>query len=361
MRAFVNNKEKLLFYGVLPPENVDGIAISNYHNLGILKEILDVDVVQESNTLFDHNKITLQKVTANLKALLKISANSIRYDYKYFYLIFSLSTFGALKTFLAVIGFKLFSKGRVIIHIHRGDFFTRFLISRINVFLAKIIFWFVNTVIVLSESQKLKFESFYNKPCYVLINTVEHEYDSLRHEQDKEKSEIIFVYISNYLLDKGIIDLLDVFSGMLIHYPTIKLITYGNFSDNNLKKEILSHSCSRIIINGPITGFYKYKEIMDADCLILPSWNEGLPLVLLESMSVGTPLIITKVGLIPEVLGPHYPFYSLPGDKNALKSAIMNFIQSDRKDEISVELRKKYDENYSNSIHKEKLLKIISS
>jgi glycosyltransferase involved in cell wall biosynthesis len=36
--------------------------------------------------------------------------------------------------------------------------------------------------------------------------------------------------------------------------------------------------------------------------LILPSYREGVPNVVMESLSTGTPVIVTKVGGIPEVV-----------------------------------------------------------
>ena len=44
------------------------------------------------------------------------------------------------------------------------------------------------------------------------------------------------------------------------------------------------------------------------DCLILPSFNEGLPLVLIECLSIGIPFITTKVGAIEDLLIKNYPY-----------------------------------------------------
>jgi glycosyltransferase involved in cell wall biosynthesis len=39
-----------------------------------------------------------------------------------------------------------------------------------------------------------------------------------------------------------------------------------------------------------------------ADALVLPSHSEGTPTVLLETMAMGTPAIITRVGGVPDVV-----------------------------------------------------------
>lgn len=93
--------------------------------------------------------------------------------------------------------------------------------------------------------------------------------------------------------------------------------------------------------------------------MILPSWNEGQPTIILEAMMMGTIILTTKVGLIGELLGDDYPFYFEPKNKKSLNICINKFVKYDKKEELSKELKKMYFENYSKEIHKEKLLKVF--
>ena len=59
--------------------------------------------------------------------------------------------------------------------------------------------------------------------------------------------------------------------------------------------------------------------MLAADALILPSYDEGLPLVILEALASGTPVICTPVGSIPEVLmHDETALFVPPGDQAQL-------------------------------------------
>lgn len=60
-----------------------------------------------------------------------------------------------------------------------------------------------------------------------------------------------------------------------------------------------------------------------ADIFLLPSFSEGLPLVLLDAMAAGLPCVASKVGGIPEVVEDNVSGLLVPaGDLDALTNAI---------------------------------------
>lgn len=230
----------------------------------MLKISFEVDIIEEYSKLEEHNKISINKILNLIKNNLQILTNSLIHGYDYFYLIFSLSTFGSIKTLTAIISFRLFNRGKVVLHIHRGDFFTRFYKTLINRIITKLIFGLTHKIIVLSDNQKTEFEALFNRPFNVLSNTVEFEYT-----KEKECTQNCnFIFISNYLLDKGIIDLLEVFTRLTREYQKISLQTYGSFSDQSLKDKILKYKSLNISINGSISGVSKFKEIADRKSVV---------------------------------------------------------------------------------------------
>lgn len=350
---------KVLFYGELPDSSLHGVSIENQINLNILRTVYRVDEIEDELSLKEHNKKSGRKVINLLLNNWKIFIKSISIRYQYFYCVYSLSTFGSLKIFISIITFRLFNRGAVILHIHRGDFFTRFYKRTINKIISWFVFNLVKKIIVLSDSQKDEFaRAFKGKNFFVLKNTIENFSAAFPRITDHRK-EKQFIYVSNYLIDKGILDLLEVFHDLIRSGLPVRLHTYGEFPDNDLKARIYSYNSSKISINGPQSGEEKFRKIVDSDCLVLPSWNEGQPLIILEAMSVGTPVIATKVGLIPEMLGEDYKFMALPQNKTSLKNAILQFIEFQDMDKLSIMLSDRYKKIFSHEEHTKKLLEIF--
>ena len=348
-------KGKLLFYGELSPDSVHGVAISNTINLRMLEPEFLIHIIREKSNFGHHDRITLSKIFRVSGDLCSIALKSLKSKYLFFYSVFSLSVFGGIKTLGSVLLFRFFNRGTIVLHIHRGDFFSRYYKSWVNRVISRLIFFISDRIIILSESQKSSFEQVAHKPVYVLYNTIEKEYPF----QSKKETGSGFIYISNYLREKGIVDLLNVFSKLSLERPELHLNTYGNFSDEKLKDSILAFASGNIEIGRAVYEDEKFRILSGSGCLILPSWNEGLPLVLLEAISVGTPVIASDTGFVKEITGSDYPFLFKPGDKKSLESAILKFLEYGKAKELSDSLNKTYNDKFSNCAHNEILTKIF--
>lgn len=71
--------------------------------------------------------------------------------------------------------------------------------------------------------------------------------------------------------------------------------------------------------------------IRDADIFVLPSYTEGFPNVVLEAMAMGTPIIATRVGALPEMLddnsGTPCGLLIEPRDVEELRGALIDFME----------------------------------
>jgi L-malate glycosyltransferase len=74
---------------------------------------------------------------------------------------------------------------------------------------------------------------------------------------------------------------------------------------------------------GLVHGEQKQNALRDADCVVLPSYAEGLPMALLEGMAEELPAIATRIGSIPAMVDDGVEgFLVSAGDVNALADRV---------------------------------------
>ena len=88
-----------------------------------------------------------------------------------------------------------------------------------------------------------------------------------------------------------------------------------------------------LVVYLPYVSFEKLgnKQILlnIADAYILPSYNAGLPISVLEAMSYSLPIISTRVGGIPEIVKDGINGLLInPGDKKAIYDSIVSLMNN---------------------------------
>jgi N-acetyl-alpha-D-glucosaminyl L-malate synthase BshA len=125
-------------------------------------------------------------------------------------------------------------------------------------------------------------------------------------EQAKEISpdEIVLLHASNFRKVKRIPELIDIMRIVVDHHPNTRLIIAGDGPTRiEVERKIESLDlCNNVHLLGIKSNMM---DIMcSADIFLLNSTMEGMPLVLLESMSCGLPVVTTPAGGIPELVRP---------------------------------------------------------
>lgn len=356
-------KKNLLFFGELPPKTIHGASISNSINIEQLSDIFEVYIVEEFSDLMYLNNFSFGKLYSFSRKMFLLLNFALRHKFNCFYGVIYLSTIGIFKNLISVCIFKIFNPlGLVILHFHRSDF-DKFHSKNINRCFFLVLEKLVDKFIVLSDYQKDSFASLNQRKLYVLYNTIEREINrkELKLKKRRSNRDIRVVYIGNYIIEKGVIELIN--SVKLLNNSNqfnFKLDLYGNYTSESIitKLHDLVKGDLNISLNGPILGLDKFNKIHNADVVILPSYNEGLPLVLLESIYLGKPIIISKVGYIEEVLGLDYELYCEPRSVDSLILAFERFVKIDNQN-IATSFIDIWNKQFSHSLHKKKLHEIF--
>lgn len=128
--------------------------------------------------------------------------------------------------------------------------------------------------------------------------------------------------IARFTPQKGHSTLLDAVPEVLKSHPDARFIWVGDGPEFNALSEAvvaagLTHAVMLLGQRDDIGDL-----LQAADLFILPSLFEGLPLVLLEAMAAGLPVVASRIGGSREAIGDDHPFLAEPGDAAALANAI---------------------------------------
>jgi glycosyltransferase involved in cell wall biosynthesis len=115
---------------------------------------------------------------------------------------------------------------------------------------------------------------------------------------DENEDQLNFLFIGRLLYDKGIIEFFEAARIIRQTYPRAVFNILGGLDDGNpsgvsaIELQEWQQS-GHIVYHGQVTDTRPY--IAKATAVVLPSYREGLPRVMLEGMSMGKPLITSDV------------------------------------------------------------------
>lgn len=109
------------------------------------------------------------------------------------------------------------------------------------------------------------------------------------------------LFLSRVEKEKGIYETIETYRILKHSYPELSLTVAGNGSElSNVRNFIAENKISDVEITGPLSGDKLINTFRKALLLVLISYGEGLPTVVLEGMAFGLPIITRNVGGIPD-------------------------------------------------------------
>jgi len=136
------------------------------------------------------------------------------------------------------------------------------------------------------------------------------------------------LFVGNLLERKGVKDLLQASAAPSLRARDIELTMAGGGPVEQYRALAQQLGIAdRVRFTGWVSQDTARNLMVNADALILPAYDEGLPLVILEALASAMPVICTPVGSIPEVLADHETaLFVSPGDENGIAAAILELI-----------------------------------
>jgi glycosyltransferase involved in cell wall biosynthesis len=133
-----------------------------------------------------------------------------------------------------------------------------------------------------------------------------------------ERKAILF--IGNLKASKGCNLLLEAYVLLAKQDSSVDLFYIGAGEQLNVLKGMVAANALEKTVHflGPVRHDLLVNWINSSDVLALPSMNEGVPNVLLEAQSCGTPVVATNVGGIPEIVSAESGMLLEYGNKEIL-------------------------------------------
>lgn len=142
------------------------------------------------------------------------------------------------------------------------------------------------------------------------------------------------VSIGRFVEQKGQLLLVEALASALRQVPDLHLTLVG---DGEMRPEIeaaiAAHEIGdKVTITGWVDEARVRAEIAGAHALVMPSFAEGLPMVVMEAMAAGRPVISTYIAGIPELVRPATGWLVPAGDPEALSEAMASLAATSRQE-----------------------------
>ncbi|MGF1522584.1 MAG: glycosyltransferase family 4 protein [Leptolyngbyaceae cyanobacterium] len=138
------------------------------------------------------------------------------------------------------------------------------------------------------------------------------------------------LYVGRLAAMKGLPVLFEALAQLRERYPDLRLTVVG---DGQERPEIEA-SAQRLNL-GQMVDFVGYKSqaevrsyLQQTDIFILPSFAEGVPVVLMEAMAAGVPVLTTRIAGVPElVVHGESGWLVPPGDQQSLADSLAMLVE----------------------------------
>ncbi|WP_197528371.1 glycosyltransferase [Aeoliella mucimassa] len=189
---------------------------------------------------------------------------------------------------------------------------------------------FVATITSFARSQLYRWVRFEDWPKIQVVHCgLDHHY--LEREYEPPVSTNRLVCVGRLGEQKGHMTLLEAAAIVARTHPSFELALVGDGElRGEVEKSIAKHGLhEQVKLLGWADGEQVQEQLRQSTALVLASFAEGLPVVIMEALAMGRPVISTMIAGIPELVVTGKNGWLVPaGDAESLAAAIMQLLET---------------------------------
>lgn len=221
----------------------------------------------------------------------------------------------------------------VINHVHGAEFdeFYRRKSQRKKKAIEKIYNKCIRTIALSEEWKKNLAEIVPEQTISVVENYGILQEDLIKEKFTKPNHKMI-LFLGFICERKGCLDIPAIVDQVCRKIPDARFIIGGSGEIEKVKQKLSAKYKDNVEFPGWIRNEQKKQYLREADIFLLPSYNEGMPMAILDAMGCGLPIVSTEVGGIPKIVrqGVNGYLYK-PGDSKNMACAIIEYLTDDEK------------------------------
>ena len=309
----------------------------------------DVELIHTNSSPLYQGKITyLKRVLFGIIGLFSI-LKSVNRELKKEVDVVHITTSGSMALFRdrLIINLAKKYKAKTVIHLHFGRLPKIACLKNREWIRFDKIFDSCDAVIAIDkDTENVLKNQGYEEKTYFCPNPIDVAETNKLDTGDERKKKIVFV--GHIYESKGVRELVEAWISIEKQFPDYVLELVGSTVQTEFVASLPQDGS--ICYAGQKTHIETMKLLSEATIMVLPSYSEGFPNVILEAMALKTPIIATNVGAIPEMLDDECGVLVAPKDTGALKNALFVFLSnSDLRKEMAdkafARVTKHYDIN----------------
>ena len=245
----------------------------------------------------------LKKILVFIKAISHLLSRLLKHKVDIVYIHFS-SKGSTFRTAILIV-ISLFFRKPIVLHSHGSGF---------HIFYGNLPLWIQKTIsylfskssrlVVLSQSWKKFYVSnlhLEETKIVVLPNPVKFP---LQIKDTKDSNIVKFLFLGRIGKRKGAFELIEAFSKIPTKQRRQASLTMAGDGDVEQARSLVENLAltEKTIILDWVNSEKRDALLAESDVFVLPSYNEGLPMAIIEAMGFGLSVISSPVGGIPELI-----------------------------------------------------------